>query len=146
MLVIWLWKRQQFTPNNQPHPDFVHLTVNMAKVYSQQSTASSLWTVILILKCTFVTLGVSGIRLHKKPLILLPLPTICCWCSTNCTLGEVQQEKHNGTRPRKEMAAEKEEAFQYVHSELLLSLGRCLFSNDVGIGNSCRILHLWPRV
>ena len=40
------------------------------------------------------------------------------------------------------IAAEKEEAFEHAHSDLPVSLGRCLFSYEAGIANSCRTLHL----
>ena len=40
------------------------------------------------------------------------------------------------------MAAKKEEAFEHVHSGRLLLLGRCLFSYEAEIANSCRLLHL----
>ena len=39
------------------------------------------------------------------------------------------------------MAVEKEEAFEHAHSDLPLSLGRCLFSYEASIANSCCVLH-----
>ena len=43
--------------------------------------------------------------------------------------------------PKKKMTAEDEKAFKYVHSGLLLSLGRHLFLYEAGIANSYRLLH-----
>ena len=37
---------------------------------------------------------------------------------------------HNGTRPRKKLTVEKEEAFEHAHSGLPVSLGRSLFSYE----------------